>query len=140
MSQICAELPLLSQPLEINLLLPRYPLQQGRKTVCYKTRALLLLAGFLFTLQPITTLMLKKILLGALLIGLLAGFVIGWRFFMGNTNFEEKSKFFYIRTGHANYEEVSQSFSDSNFVKNPGSFNFLASRMEERCVRITPSL
>lgn len=74
--------------------------------------------------------MLKKILLGALLIGLLAGFVIGWRFFMGNTNFEEKSKFFYIRTGHANYEEVSQSFSDSNFVKNPGSFNFLASRME----------
>ena len=74
--------------------------------------------------------MLKKIVFSALFIGLLAGLFLGWRFFMTNTNFSEKSKFFYIRTGHANYEEVSKSFSDSNFIRNPSSFDFLANRME----------
>jgi len=74
--------------------------------------------------------MLKKIVFSALFIGLLVGLFIGWRFFMSNTNFSEKSKFFYIRTGHANYEEVSKSFSDSNFIRNSSSFDFLANRME----------
>ena len=69
-------------------------------------------------------------LFAALLIGLIVGLFIGWRFFMSNTNFSEKAKFFYIRTGHANYQEVHQSFIDSNFVKNPSSFDFLANRME----------
>ena len=72
----------------------------------------------------------RKIVLSVLFIALLAGVLIGWRFFMSNTNFSEKSKFFYIRTGHANYEEVSRSFSDSNFIKNPSSFNFIAGRLE----------
>src|SRR5687768_713045 len=72
----------------------------------------------------------RKIVLSVLFIGLLAGVLIGWRFFMSNTNFSEKSKFFYIRTGHANYEEVYRSFSDSNFVKNPSSFHFIAGRLE----------
>ena len=76
------------------------------------------------------TFMWKKILVAALLICVLVGLFVGWRFFMGNTNFSEKSKFFYIRTGHANYQEVSKSFSDSNFIKNPSSFNFLARRMD----------
>jgi UPF0755 protein len=74
--------------------------------------------------------MLKKIVLIALLIGVFVGLFIGWRFFMSNTNFPEKSKFFYIRTGHANYQEIYQSFLDSNFIKNPSSFSFLANRME----------
>ena len=74
--------------------------------------------------------MLKKIVVAALLLGGLVGIFIGWRFFVSNTNFSEKSKFFYIRTGHANYEEVSQSFIDSNFVNNPGSFGFIANRMD----------
>ena len=74
--------------------------------------------------------MLKKIVIAALLIGALVGIFIGWRFFVSNTNFQEKSKFFYIRTGHANYREVHQSFIDSNFVKNPGSFDFIANRIE----------
>ena len=74
--------------------------------------------------------MFRKILVAALVVGVLAGLFIGWRFFVSNTNFNEKSKFFYIRTGHANYQEVYQSFTDSNFVKNPSSFEFIANRME----------
>lgn len=72
----------------------------------------------------------KKFVLVTLSICVFVGLFIGWRFFMSNTNFSEKSKFFYIRTGHANYQDVSQSFSDSNFIRNPSSFNFLANRME----------
>jgi UPF0755 protein len=72
----------------------------------------------------------KKIVLISLFAGVLLGLLIGWRFFMSNTNFEEKSKFFYIRTGHANYQEVYQSLIDSNFIKNPSSFNFLANRLD----------
>ncbi len=71
----------------------------------------------------------KKIIVPILFICLLAGLVIGWRFFMSNTNFTDKSKFLYIRTGHANYQEVYQSLADSNFIKNPSSFDFLANRM-----------
>lgn len=72
----------------------------------------------------------RKIIFGALLTGLIVGLFVGWRFFMSNTNFSEKAKFFYIRTGHANYQDVYKSFVDSNFVKNPSSFHFLANRME----------
>lgn len=72
----------------------------------------------------------KKILVSALLICIFVGLVVGWRFFMSNTSFAEKSRFFYIRTGHANYPEVSKAFSDSAFVKNPSSFNFMANRMD----------
>ncbi|MGZ5135747.1 MAG: endolytic transglycosylase MltG [Flavitalea sp.] len=74
--------------------------------------------------------MLKKIVVTALLLGVLIGVFIGWRFFVSNTNFTEKSKFFYIRTGHANYPEVIKSFTDSNFIKNPASFEFIANRMD----------
>src|ERR671912_525553 len=71
----------------------------------------------------------KKIVVAILCICVIVGLFIGWRFFMGNTNFSEKSKFLYIRTGHANYSEVYQSLTDSNFIKNPSSFEFLANRM-----------
>ena len=64
-----------------------------------------------------------------LLACILAGLFFGWRFFMSNTSFSEKSKYFFIRTGHANYQEVYQSLTDSNFIRNPSSFNFLAKRM-----------
>jgi UPF0755 protein len=72
----------------------------------------------------------KKIAVIGFVAGALIGLFIGWRFFMGNTNFPQKSKFFYIRTGHANYQEVYQSFIDSNFVRNPSSFDFVANRMD----------
>jgi len=73
--------------------------------------------------------MLKKMVLVGLLACILAGLFFGWRFFMSNTSFSEKSKYFFIRTGHANYQEVYQSLTDSNFIRNPSSFNFLAKRM-----------
>lgn len=65
-----------------------------------------------------------------LLVILLAGAaLIGWRFFMPNTAFSEKSKYLYIRTDQATYPQVLQTIKDSQFVKNPGSFDFLAHRL-----------
>jgi len=72
----------------------------------------------------------KKLILIVLIILLAGAAFIGWRFFLGNTPFPEKSKYLYIRTGHASYDEVFQTIKDSNFVRNPGSFNFLARRMD----------
>lgn len=72
----------------------------------------------------------KKLILIILVI-LLAGVAfIGWRFFMSNTAFSEKSKYLYIRTGHATYDEAFKTIKDSQFIKNPGSFDFLAHRMD----------
>ncbi|MFT3822712.1 MAG: endolytic transglycosylase MltG [Chitinophagaceae bacterium] len=74
--------------------------------------------------------MLKKLLLGFLVIIILAAAFIGWRFFTSNTNFEQKAKYLYIRTGHATYAEVLQTIRDSAFLKNPGSFDVLAGRLD----------
>lgn len=74
--------------------------------------------------------MFKKLVLGLLVLILLAAAFIGWRFFMPNTAFGEKSKFLYIRTGHATYPELLKTIEDSNFVKNPGSFDMLAKRLD----------
>jgi len=70
--------------------------------------------------------MLKKLLLISVFVFALACLFIGWRFFMSNTNFPQKSKYYYIRTGHATSKEVYQSFVDSNFIRNPSSFKFVA--------------
>lgn len=72
----------------------------------------------------------KKLVLIVLIILLAGAAFIGWRFFMSNTTFSENSKYLYIRTGHANYEEVLQTIKDSQFIKNPGAFDFLARRMD----------
>lgn len=72
----------------------------------------------------------KKLILIVLIILLAGAAFIGWRFFMSNTAFSEKSKYLYIRTGHATYDEVFQTIKDSQLVKNPGSFDFLAHRMD----------
>jgi UPF0755 protein len=72
----------------------------------------------------------KKLILIILVILLAGAAFIGWRFFMSNTAFSEKSKYLYIRTGHATYDEAFQTIKDSQLVKNPGSFDFLAHRMD----------
>lgn len=72
----------------------------------------------------------KKLILTLLIILLAGAAFIGWRFFMSNTAFSEKNKYLYIRTGHATYDEVLQTIKDSQFVKNPGSFDFLANRLD----------
>lgn len=72
----------------------------------------------------------KKLILITLVILLAGAAFIGWRFFMSNTTFSEKSKYLYIRTAHATYEDAFKTIKDSNFIKNPGSFDFLAHRMD----------
>lgn len=72
----------------------------------------------------------KKLLLGVFVIGLIVGIFIGWRFFMGNTGFEEKSKFLYLPTGKANFQELMKNLDTGKFVRNPGSFEFVANRMD----------
>lgn len=48
---------------------------------------------------------------------------------MPNTNFSGKMKYLYIRTGDANPQSLMRTIKDSNFIKNPGSFEVLAGRM-----------
>jgi UPF0755 protein len=74
--------------------------------------------------------MFKKLVTGFLLALLVAAAFIGWRFFMSNTTFSEKSKFLYIHTGHATYTAMLQTIRDSNFIHNPGSFEWLGKRMK----------
>lgn len=72
--------------------------------------------------------MFRKVLLFIVII-LVAGIVfVGFRFFTSNTAFEEKSKYFYVRTGHVDFESVWPVIRDSNYIKNPGSFRMLADR------------
>jgi UPF0755 protein len=73
--------------------------------------------------------MLKKFLFVLLGIALIVMLIVG-RFLLSNTTFDEKSKFLYIATGHANKDEVVQTIRNGNFVRNPGSFAFLASQMD----------
>lgn len=74
--------------------------------------------------------MLKKFVLGIFVLVVLAAAFIGWRFFLPNTDFPEKQRYLYIRTHHAVYAEVLQTIKDSQFLRNPGSFDFLARRMD----------
>ena len=74
--------------------------------------------------------MFKKLFLGILAVIILGVAFTGWRFFTGNTNFDQKAKYLYIHTGHATFNEVMKSVRDSGFLKNPGSFEFLAKRMD----------
>lgn len=74
--------------------------------------------------------MFKKLVISVLIIAVLAATYAGWQFFTANTAFKEKSKYLYIRTGHANWPEVVQTFRDSNLVKNVAALEFLGSRLE----------
>jgi UPF0755 protein len=73
--------------------------------------------------------MLKKFLFVLLGIALIVMVIVG-RFLLSNTTFDQKSKFLYIATGHANKDEVVQSIRNGDFVRNPGSFAFLANQMD----------
>lgn len=72
----------------------------------------------------------KKLILSVIVLVILVAALAGLRFFGSNTNFSEKHRYLYIRTGHATYPEVLQTLRDSNLIKNPGSFDFLANRMD----------
>jgi UPF0755 protein len=78
--------------------------------------------------------MFKKLVLALLVIIVLAGAYLGWRYFTAATAFTEKSKYLYIRSDKASYSDLLQTIKDSNFVESPGSFDFLAKRrgLDER--------
>jgi UPF0755 protein len=74
--------------------------------------------------------MFRKLVISVLIIAVLAGTFAGWQFFTANTAFSEKSKYLYIRTGHATWPEVIQTFRDSNLVNSPAALDLLGSRLE----------
>ena len=74
--------------------------------------------------------MLKKVVVGLLVLLVVAALFIWSRFFLDNTPFEGKARYLYIHTGEANQVAVMKTLIDSQFIKNPDSFNFLANRMD----------
>jgi len=74
--------------------------------------------------------MFRKLVISVLIIVVLAGAYAGWQFFTDNTAFSTKSRYLYIRTGHANWHEVLQTFRDSNLVKSPGALDLLGAKLE----------
>lgn len=73
--------------------------------------------------------MLRKIITTVLILLVLLIAYSGWQFFTSNTDFSEKSKWLYIRTGQTTYADLIKTLKDSNFIKSPGAFNFLGKRM-----------
>jgi UPF0755 protein len=57
-------------------------------------------------------------------------FAIVGRFFFSNTDFDDKSKFLYIHTGRATKDNVMRTLEEGSLIKNPGSFNMLATQMD----------
>ncbi|OQP62725.1 hypothetical protein A3860_27330 [Niastella vici] len=74
--------------------------------------------------------MFRKLVISVLIIAVLAATLAGWLFFTANTAFSEKSKYLYIRTGHATWPEVLQTFRDSNLVNNTAMLDLLATRLD----------
>ncbi|TWI85424.1 UPF0755 protein [Lacibacter cauensis] len=72
----------------------------------------------------------KKILGYSLLILLVVALFFAWRVAGSATNFSESRKFLYIHTGAASEKAVMQTLQDSGFLKHPGMFNWLASKLK----------
>jgi len=72
--------------------------------------------------------MVKKFLFVLVVIAAIVLAIVG-RFFFSNTPYAEKSKYLYVYTGKATREEVTRSIREQEFVRNPGSFEFLANQM-----------
>lgn len=59
---------------------------------------------------------------------LIAAFA-GWRFFGSNSNFSEPKKSLYIKTG-SSFSDVMESLASENILRNPGSFRWLAIKLD----------
>lgn len=70
--------------------------------------------------------MLKKFLSVILILILLVAAIAGWTFFMGGTKVDGRSRFLYIHTGKNEPGAVMQTIRDSQFLKMPAAFNWLA--------------
>lgn len=73
--------------------------------------------------------MFRKLVLALLVIIILGAIYIGWRFFTPATAFSEKSKFLYIHSNKATYDQLLQTIKDSQFVESAGAFDLVAKRM-----------
>src|SRR5690349_19494435 len=73
--------------------------------------------------------MFRKLVISVLIIAVLAATLAGWLFFTASTAFSEKSKYLYIRTGHATWPEVLKTFQDSNLVNNTTALDLLGARL-----------
>jgi UPF0755 protein len=71
-----------------------------------------------------------RIFIIVLLVIAIAVIAIVARFFFSNTPFDEKSKFLFIRSGHATKADVMKSIEDENLLKNPVSFDVIATQMD----------
>lgn len=71
----------------------------------------------------------KKILLIVLLLVLIVAAVFGWQFFGAATGFPESKKTLYISSKAATKKAVIDSIVKNNLLKNPGTFDWLAGRM-----------
>jgi UPF0755 protein len=74
--------------------------------------------------------MFRKLVISVLILVVLAGTFAGWQFFTANTAFPEKSKYLYIRTGHATWPEVLQTVRDSNLVNSPAALDLLGTKLD----------
>jgi UPF0755 protein len=74
--------------------------------------------------------MFRKLVISVLIIVVLAGALAGWQFFTSNTAFSGKSKYLYVRTGHATWPEVMKTMRDSNLINSPAAFDLLATKLE----------
>jgi UPF0755 protein len=70
-----------------------------------------------------------KIILGILLVLLIAGGFMAIKFLGAATRFDKAQKVLYIPEGKNNRTYVMQVLKDSGWLKNPGSFDWLAKRM-----------
>jgi len=55
---------------------------------------------------------------------------IAARFFLSNTPFTERERYLYIHTGHTTKEDVMRSLENDHLIRNPVSFQFLATQMD----------
>lgn len=73
--------------------------------------------------------MFRKWIVIILLFILLAAGIIAAVFLLPDTNFKGKSKYLYIRTNQATYADLLKTIRDSQYIKSPNAFRFLANSM-----------
>ncbi|NCU06150.1 MAG: endolytic transglycosylase MltG [Chitinophagaceae bacterium] len=72
----------------------------------------------------------KKFIGYSLLVLLLFALFFAWKIVGSATTFNDSKKYLYIHTGAANEKAVMQTLHDSGYVKSPGLFNWLATRLD----------
>lgn len=70
----------------------------------------------------------KRFWIPLLLLLVIAGY-LGGLLLLPDTAFSSKTKYLYIRTNQATYSDLLKTLQDSQYLKSPRTFNFLARRM-----------